>query len=254
MKQLLENWKKYLNEDYQVTGYKDPTSFKHYGEKGRKEKELEADRDFKREWNKDANHKFFNDDVTKVHWIGAFSGANLKSCKRKPEPCLLNIIKSFISDQNSKNELSVIGYYKTKPSESPLSVVGALIDGYVSYASSEDAATEWSSYADEEARKKHAGSGLPKRATVKSPMFGPEDFVEPALRHNELIVDNWSVKGIILDTDFSRAFSYWSVLARRARPKLQALQQAKKKEFKDIIEFSRANGIKVYNLELKEIG
>ena len=253
MKLLLENWREYLNEDYQEAGYQDPSSFKHYGEKGREEKELETDRDFKREWNKKADHKFFNDDVIKVHWIGGFGGENLNACKTKPEPCLLNTIKSWISNQNPKNELSVVGYYKTKPSENPLSVVGVLIEGYVSYASSEDAATEWTSYADEEAREKHAGSGLPKRAMVKSPVFGPEDFVEPGLRHNELIVDNWRVKGIILDTDFSRVFGYWSILNRKPRPRIQSVQQAKKKEFEDIIEFCRANNIKVYDTNLKEL-
>ena len=252
MKLLLENWRKFLKEDYQETGYKDPSSFRHYGEKGREASEIESDRDFKREWNRKANHKFFNDDVIKVHWIGAFGGGNLNACKRKPEPCLLNNIKSWVSSQNPKNELSAIGYYKTKPSETPLSVVGVLLDGYVSYASSEDAATEWSSYADEEAIEKHAGSGLPKRAMVKSPMFGPEDFVEPALRHNELIVDNWEVKGIILDTDFSRSFSYWNILARKSIG-TQQVYQAKKKEFRDIIEFCRANGIKVYDMNLKEL-
>jgi len=253
MKLLLENWREYLNEDYQETGYQDTKPFKHYGEKGRKPAELEADRDFKREWNKKADHKFFNDDVTKVHWIGGFGGENLNTCKMKPEPCLLNSIKSWVSSQNPKNELSVVGYYKTSPSKNPLSVVGVLIEGYVSYASSEDAATEWSSYADEEAREKHTGSGLPKRAMVKSPMFGPEDFVEPGFKHNELVVDNWRVKGIILETDFSIAFSYWKVLARKPRPRIQPIQQAKKKEFRDIIEFSRANGIKVYDMNLKEL-
>ena len=253
MKLLLENWRKYLNEDYRETGYKDPSSFKHYGEKGRGAPELEADRDFKREWNKKADHKFFNDEVIKVHWIGGFGGENLNSCKRKPEPCLLNIIKSWVNSQNPKNELSVVGYYKTKPSESALSVVGVLLDGYVSYASSEDAATEWSSYADEEAREKHAASGLPKRAMVKSPMFGPEDFVEPGLKHNELIVDNWRVKGIILDTVFSRPFSYWKIISTKPRPRTQQVYQAKKKEFEDIKEFCRANGIKVYDMNLKEL-
>ena len=147
----------------------------------------------------------------------------------------------------------MVGYHKTKPSETSLSVVGILMEGYVSYASSEDAATEWSSYADEDARKKHAGSGLPKRPMVKSPMFGPEDFVEPVVSHNELIVDNWRVEGIILDTDFSRSFSYWGILNLKENPRRQPIQQAKKKEFRDIIEFCRSNGIKVYDMNLGEI-
>ena len=253
MKLIMENWRKYLNEDYQETGRKDPEPFKHYGEKGRSASEIESDRDFKREWNRKANHKFFKYDVVKVHWIGAFGGKKLNTCKRKTEPCLLNSIKSWVSSQNPKNELSVVGYYKTKPAETPLSVAGAVVDGYVSYASNKDAATEWSSYADVHAREKHAASGLPKRAMVKSPMFGPEDFVEPSNQHNELIIDNWKVKGIILDTDFSRHFSYWGILAHTPRPRTQPIHQAKKKEFKDIIKFCRANGIKVYDMNLKEL-
>ena len=253
MKLILENWNNFLNEQ----------SFEKYsGPEARSEKDFEADRDFKRNWNSKADHDFFKNDVTKIHFVGAFA-KNLKGrAKVLPTPELLTNLQNFIKSGNSKNELSAVGYYKQTPSKGgSLSPIGVIIDGRTTFASSTDASTEFTSKATPQDKQKFSSSGLPKRPAVSlgldpNLMYGAETFSEPVNSHNELIVDNWKPIGIIINTNWEelRYGSYFSPYAQKILTgKTVRGSDFREQEFKDILKYAKTLNLPVYNFNMEKI-
>jgi|9_EtaG_2_1085328.scaffolds.fasta_scaffold02965_4 hypothetical protein len=250
MKLILENWRKFLLQEDQ------DDSWKYYGKKGRDKKQLQTDRDWKKQWNSKADQNFFKNKVKKVHWIG---GVHFSPGPRGTEFEVLPKIKSWGNlSKTHKDELSCIGYTKLplRDDMSGLSLpAGILVDGYTSYAASGDIQSEWSSSADEKDKKTHSGSGLPKRANIKNnAMYDEKTFVEPVNSeggYNELIVDNW--KGIAIVINLKS--KYFKLLSKKpiSRGRRAQAQKARKEELKQIIEYCKSTNMKVVDMNLQEI-
>ena len=217
---------------------------------------LEIDRAWKGYWHEEADHKFFNNDVIKVHWAGAF-GTSFDSKARAggkyPKALILPHLQGWpFGKKRNKDEISTIGYYKSNPSQTDrIGVYGLIIGGWVSYASSKDAETEWTSKAGESDIKKHKQSGLPKRpANQVNAMYGKQDFVEPIETHNELIVDNWSIRGVILDFEHR----YWGCLGGCGNSEeRRKVKESKNLELQQIVKFTRDLGIPLFDQSMKRI-
>ena len=269
-KLIMENWRRFVNEEFDwddLESYENPRrSFKNYGNTGREKAELEADRDFKREWNSKADHDFFNKEVIKVHWVGAFGGkfalkfGSGKDKNTNPE-ILINIKTWGDISSAHKDELSCVGYLAPPVGGSGAASApyGFMVDGWVSYASSGDAQTEWTSRAKATDIKKYSSSGLPKRASSEqrsNAMYGKDDFVEPQDSpdgYNELTVDNWKATAIILDINND----WWKWVFKRQRAPgsgyIADNQKARKEELAAIIEYCRSNGMKLLDTNLQPI-
>lgn len=239
-------------------------SFQYYGPAGRSKEQLGKDRAFKKEWNKNADHKFFNDQVIKIHWIGAFGGALsqvaavMGADKNQTSAVLKDIMKrNDINNKINKYEMSCVGYLKPpfQDEAGATAPYGLLIKGYVSYASSTDAQTEWSSTATKDDIEKYSGSGLPKRPLIKSgAMYGAADFVEPheaPQGYNELIVDNWQTVAVIVNLQAK----WWKSLQPRYAEsrRYRKIIPLRKNEIKNIVKFCNSNGVNVVDQNLRPI-
>ena len=245
-KLIMENWRHFINEEEQ------DDSWKYYGEKGRSDAQLKADRDWKREWNSKADQDFFRNEVKKVHWVG---GVHKDSSPNTMEPQFFNDLKSWGNVTSMhKDELSCVGYLGLPMQDSMNMVLGLLVDGYTSYAAAGDIQTEWTSTAGEEDIKKHASSGLAKRANIKdNAMYDKETFVEPMQSpggYNELIVDNWKAVGVVLNVN--HRYFKWMHKNMKSK-KYQTIKAIRQKEVKDILEHCKSIGIPLLDVSLNPI-
>lgn len=171
---------------------------------------LLGERELKRIWRENADHAFFKTEIVKFHAIG-FMGKVGKSDKT-----FTDFMKTH-HGKRVKDELSCTGakLSEVKPEwvNHPFFRAGVFVKGQVTYASSSDLSTEWTQNATPEDRKRHAGSGLPKRPlfysvteTIDPLVLDEEDWnkkVSPKIgRGNmpELIVDNWTIDSFVISS------------------------------------------------------
>lgn len=117
-------------------------------------------------------------------------------------------IKGFLQKyklKNNKDEMSTYGIYdRQAPDDVDLEVLslGVLIEGRVTFAHSKDAMVESRSKATPADYKTHKSSGMPKRMSphyeyLQGLLFTEEDCRDKGV--GECILDNWSVKAIVLE-------------------------------------------------------
>ena len=182
-------------------------SFKYYSssEESRSKEQFKADRDYKREWNKQADHNFFNNELVKIHFVSGFAGGR---CFPNQVNCILGVLEKWSPKGVKKNEISTIGFLPPIfPLKYQISPLAFILDGYVSFASSRDTETEWTSYATDKDKEKHKASGLPKRAGIslnpelkKGVILNKQDFIEKQTDdYNEIVLDNFKIKNVLID-------------------------------------------------------
>lgn len=158
-------------------------------------------KDVKRAWNAEADHEFMKS-LVKVHWV-------------KPAD-----IGRFLS-MSRKNEVSAMAYLPGKKIFTRMSgwgPIGIVIQGRTTLAANDmDAVVSgYHKHVKPLNFAKYASSGLPKRPNIflSDPaggfdetadyyILGKETFDENMHGSNELIVDNWSPTGIIIE-DWNR--------------------------------------------------
>lgn len=227
-------------------------------------KQIETDKGTKDYWRRNADHDFFNNKVLKVFWNGAVEANWLKinSVKKALQPNA-NVVFGFIewADEKfnigalNKNEMSCVGYHKTKPSAAVLGIFGYVLDGYVTYASSGDAQSEFTSQASKEDEDFYKQSGLPKRPNIKTRiMLGEKSFVEPNeaagggegmgdQRYNELLIDNSKITDVIMDLNHV----YWKA---RENPKVR---ESRNQELRKIKKWCESKNFGFLDPDLNEI-
>lgn len=225
-------------------------SFKTYSDKpeenieARSAEQLRTDKDFKKEWNRKADHDFFDKELVKIHYVGGFTGNH---CSRDSEgACILDKLKKFKLTKN-KNEMSVVGYLPPifPLEKNVLTMLALIIDGKVTYAAAKDTETEYTSQATDKDKKKFASSGLQKRASVSLKpqlkdlaIYNKQDFVQKTSseEHNELVMDNFRVSGILIDLS-NDYFSNEEMVENRIE------------ELKDIGDWCNQNGMGFYDMK-----
>jgi hypothetical protein len=184
-------------------------NFKSYDER-RKGGRTAAERDLKRIWNEHADHKFFDQDLVKLHGIGLYAHGDTA-----PAELCIKFLKSRLNKVN-RDDISAMGWRKAELSrgwnKNPEPPFGAFIKGKVTYAAASDQSTEWTSRASATARERHASSGLPKRPfyTKKERIAGDvildeEDWIERVEKRgqvvdHELIVSNWRIEALVINS------------------------------------------------------
>lgn len=143
-------------------------------------------RDVKRAWAAEADHDFMRS-LTKVHWVVY------------PEQA-----ETFMA-LSGRNEISAKGYLPGAKLDKPLGGVGFIVQGRVTLAanSQDTIYSGMSGHLPPETHKHFAPSGTPKRARnfhswMSANYMLDEKSFKPE-QHNELIVDNWKIKAIIID-------------------------------------------------------
>jgi hypothetical protein len=218
----------------------------------RSQEQFKADKDFKKQWNKLADHNFFNNDLVKIHYVGGFAGASCRS--KSPADCMYDILMKWNAGKVNKNEISTVGYL---PPLFPiknhiLSNLALKLDGYVSYAGSKDSQTEWTSWASELDKQNHQSSGLQKRAAVslapelaKQIMLNKEDFISKSSseEYNEIILDNFKISGVVIDleTNYFEPSKRTNLLVARGQ------------ELKKIKEWCQKNGLSFHTMDGQDL-
>ena len=166
-------------------------------------------RDMKRIWNENADHRFFREDVTCIHWINYV--ANHNSSKRTFVQALRRILEGNPKKRpgdRSKNEFSCLGYLNEQWKGKGDGYVGLKIDqknSRVTFAAVVDAWTEFNYGTHPETRRYYRHSGLPKRPdrgiNHHQVIFDRDDFVRSGEdKMKECIVDNWKWNTIVIDS------------------------------------------------------
>ena len=183
---LLESFiKSVLTED--LDSFLKDTKDIYYSEYSDDESVKAGGKDVKRIWAKNVNRNFVQS-LVKVHWI------------RMPDVSRLQ----KLLNASGKDELSTTAYLPGAILRSSWSNFGVIIDGYVTLAANNMDAI-YSGFAHGAVRDpKQAGSGRPKRAGFFKQGLARQYILDnasfdPALAgHNELLVDNWKVTGLVL--------------------------------------------------------
>jgi hypothetical protein len=219
-------------------------SFKSYDER-RKGGRTAAERDLKRIWNEHADHKFFDQDLVKLHGIGLYAHGDII-----PAELCIKFLKSHLNKVN-RDDISVMGWRKAALvrgwNKNPEPPFGAFISGRVTYAAASDQSTEWTSRASSAARERHASSGLPKRPfytkkerIAKDIILDEEDWIERIenqgqIVDHELIVSNWKIEALVINS--------LSWAGRAGSDASGTFQSA----IDPILEFCKANNLLVVN-------
>lgn len=155
------------------------------------EKELASGgKDVKRIWAKNVDRKFIQS-LVKVHWMTSYSAEKFAS----------------LVNSDGKDEISVMGYLPGSKLVSDWSDTGVIMDGYVTLAANDMNYIYSGYYTARDSA--HAGSGMPKRPVTfksdshlaKSYILDRESFNPQMAKKNELLIDNWKVRGLILPLD-----------------------------------------------------
>jgi hypothetical protein len=168
-----------------------------------------AERDLKRIWNEHADHKFFDQDLVKLHGIGLYAHEDTASA----DLCI-KFLKSYLNKVN-RDDISVMGWRKAALvrgwNKNPEPPFGVFVKGRVTYAAASDQSTEWTSRASPSARERHASSGLPKRPfytekerIARDIILDEEDWIERVegqdIVDHELIVSNWRIEALVINS------------------------------------------------------
>jgi len=180
-------------------------SFRNYNDR-RSRGRTAGERRLKALWNKHADHGFFKEKLAKLHIIGLFA-RNTGTC--------LDYLEEH-GDKINRDEISAFGCRESqlRPgwNMSHDFAYGVFVEGRVTYAASADQGTEWTSHAMKDDRRRHAGSGLPKRPLYMSKqktsdalVLDEEDWIDRIERPNrnsdhELVIDNWRIKSFVANS------------------------------------------------------
>ena len=219
--------------------HEDGIEFQSYTSRRSDPYRLSGERELKRVWRENADHTFFDTGVVKFHAIG-FMGTVGKSDKT-----FTDFMKTHYG-KRVRDELSCTGakLSEVKPGwvSHPFFRAGVFVKGRVTYASSGDLSTEWTQNATPEDRKRHAGSGLPKRPlfysnaeAISELVLDEEDWskkISPKIGNGkmpEMIVDNWAIESFAISS---------KIISSTPHEKLSV-------EFAGVIDFCRKNGIAI---------
>jgi hypothetical protein len=228
------------------------------------------EKEIKRIWAEEVeiegSRSFFDKTLIKVHWVGGYKreGAGPGT----PFEIALNFLKSH-PNRRSKDEISCFGYTPAQAIDAmpnPTPTVGIIIKGYTTYASAADAGTHMTSRATDAERMKHAGSGLHKRPgslalppKLAQDMIVDEESWANAMRvYHELIVDNWSIDGIIIVSyqkmiDAMNREIKSSGYGKERQILADKIAEKARKEFQELGRLAEETGIPFYDLNLKPI-
>ena len=156
-------------------------------------------RDKKKLWNQYADHTYFQDPKRffVYHYLGHFSDKKgLEDYFPRGSTTLGRVPGIDIPNRNELSCFGGPGRYGGGDSIQLLMPFFTFKKYRVTFASSEDAGSEWLSKATSFDTKKHSGSGLPKRPNVFLPHRAiplDEEEVEDMGQLEEVIIDNWVI-------------------------------------------------------------
>ena len=221
MKSLLEKFVKgVIAED--LDSFLQDTKDIYYSEYSDDEVVKSGGKDVKRIWSKNVDRNFIQS-LIKVHWI------------RTPTAEKLHHLL-----MGGKDEISASAYLPDSkyPLRSGWSNVGVIVDGYVTLAANSMDAI-YSGFLHGSTRDpKQASSGIPKRSKMFKPAYAKmyildrKSFNQELQGHNEVLVDNWKVKGLVLPI--------------KSDGMMNAVQ-AEKKIFLELARIADEAGIPIYN-------
>ena len=221
---LLESFvKSVLAED--LDSFLQDTKDIYYSEYSDDESVKSGGKDVKRIWAKNVDRNFIQS-LVKVHWI------------RTPD---ISRFQSLLQ-KSGKDELSVMAYLPGSKLRSTWSDVGVIVDGYVTLAANNMDAI-YSGFAHgSKLDPRQTGSGRPKRAGVFKPglarqyILDKSSFNPDLAGHNEMLVDNWKVVGLVLPIG--------------SNGKMKAMQ-ADRSLFVEIAKIAEVRGLKIYNQSMQ---
>lgn len=182
-------------------------------------------KDVKKIWAKNVDRSFIQS-LVKVHWI------NVPEISR-----FQRLLKA-----SGRDEISASGYLPGMKLRSNWSDFGVTIDGHVTLAANNMNAI-YSGFSYEQAKDiKPMGSGMPKRSgsfrgetsQAKQYILDSKSFDSNQVVHNELLVDNWKVTGLVLPIDAKGA-----------------MDSPNKQFFSTMAKIADAAGLKIYNHDMK---
>lgn len=159
--------------------------------------DVDQKKQIKRIWNQTADHNFMKS-LVKVHWLAAHA----------PEQ-LIQRLEWFLNN-SGKDEVSTTGYLPGSRMESSWGTVGVRLEGRVTLAANDmnalvtGYAQDFGAYKPEQMAKWKAGSGIPRRPegfgrhTAGAYMLDAESFDTSSYHPNEVVLDNWKVKEIVV--------------------------------------------------------
>lgn len=229
-------------------------------DKNRVSNEKELKRIWAEEVEEEGSRSFFDDKLIKVHWVGGYKVQG--SGSGNPVDIAINFIKGQPKGR-LKGEVSCFGYTPGQGIDHKPTSVGVIINGYTTYVSAIDAATHMTSRLTEEDRKKYLASGPHKRPLMSLPniatqnMITDEDSWSNASRtFHEIIVDNWSIKGIIIPSfenminDFKRSLRG---IGKERQNVADEIANTERKKFQELGKLSEETGIPFYDDKLQPI-
>lgn len=219
----------------------------------------EVEKELKRIWADEVKEagarKFFQKEVIKIHWIGGYSsygGSGWFSLRS-----IVGFLQERLGHRNG-DEFACLGAHESEQilpivqGKEYSRMIGVVIDGFVTYATGEDAMTQWFSTATEKVKEKHKSSGLYKRPLftnvediANQMMIDKESFERRKKNFHEIIVDNWIITKIVIPEAFWKNYSLTKVPAFKEAIKEGSLVEYEKENcdrFFDLCE--------EYNLEI----
>ncbi len=171
-------------------------------------------RAIKQYWNENCDRAFWQSGKVKFfhslnYYESGISSHKLSTGIAKEDDMANLNIKGFFRKyklENNKDEMSTYGIYDGQPPSDSISrevfTLGVLIEGRVTFAHAEDVMSESRSKATAADYKAHQSSGMPKRMPPGAEYIGGLLFTEADCREkgiNECILDNWSIKTIVIE-------------------------------------------------------
>ena len=227
-----EHWAK-RREEEKLAG----TSDEEIGELLFTDKDIDAQfdmrRDVKRFWNKNADHKFWQDpnQVIAIHDLSYYVDLSdfedkkySEELKGEVDLSIDGFLRNYPPGKLQRDEMSTYGFLSMDQFFNRSLIarridIGVILNPRrVTYASSNDAYTESRGAASEKDMARHKGSGLPKRPSVgkrfhgRHVLFDREDIIAKSPRGKtnpigELVVKHWSYDTIVINTENNQSFS-----------------------------------------------
>jgi len=234
------------------------TTYSHRdADKQRVANEKELKRIWAEEVKAEGSRSFFDQTLTKVHWVGGYTGAGESA---NPFNAALRFIKSQPKGR-IRDEISCFGYAPSQGIDHKPTSVGVIIKGYTTYVSAVDAATHMTSRATDVERRKHSGSGLHKRPLMSLPTLAAQNMIvdeeswsSATRQYHEVIVDNWVVSGIIIPSfqqmidEFKRNISG---IGRERQGMVDKKVEEAKRNFQELGRVASETGIPFYDDKLQ---
>ena len=240
-----------------------------YSSRDANKQRVENEKELKRIWAEEVkiegSRKFFDEDLIKAHWLGAYTPSKAHHADGNE---LIRDAMQFIKTA-TKDEISCYGYLPESAFKLAPRPVGVIIEGWTTFAFGVDAATHMTSRGTAADRAKKSRGRLHKRPTSVQPEFGSEMMITDRAswirgaegKDHELTVANWRVTGVVVrDEYFEDEAATWSeppadtasndaFLITRHSESAQRLSA----ERKALIDEFKSLNVKLYNTKGKEI-